>query len=95
MTTCNACGQAVPELGQPREPLTERQREVLEFIRSFIVQNGMAPTLREIGAGLGIGSTNGVSEHLWALEKKGAIAQSVNGKGLGLARSIRVLVGPE
>jgi repressor LexA len=54
-----------------REPLTDRQREVLEFISWSIRDRGYPPTLREIGMRLGIRSTNGVNDHLKALEKKG------------------------
>jgi hypothetical protein len=61
---------------QDAEPLTRRQRVVYEWVASFMAQNGgMAPTLREIAAGTGIGSTNGVNDHLRALERKGAIVR--------------------
>lgn len=36
-----------------REPLTERQQEVLDFIKDFKRKNGMMPTYQEIAAGLG------------------------------------------
>jgi repressor LexA len=52
-------------------PLTERQEMILQFIRSSIRERGYPPTLREIGAKMGIKSTNGVSDHLRALERKG------------------------
>jgi repressor LexA len=51
--------------------LTDRQQQVLEYIRSSIVDRGYPPTLREIGAHMGIRSTNGVNDHLRALERKG------------------------
>ena len=54
-----------------KEPLTDRQRAVLEFISSSIERRGYPPTLREIGEHMGIRSTNGVNDHLKALEKKG------------------------
>jgi repressor LexA len=54
-----------------KEPLTERQQKVLEFIASSIERRGYPPTLREIGEHMGIRSTNGVNDHLKALEKKG------------------------
>jgi repressor LexA len=53
------------------DALTERQREILEFITSSITDRGYPPTLREIGEHFGIRSTNGVNDHLKALEKKG------------------------
>src|SRR3954465_11463670 len=53
------------------EALTQRQREILDFISASIVERGYPPTLREIGEHFGIRSTNGVNDHLKALEKKG------------------------
>ena len=53
--------------------LTDRQREIYEFIRNKIEQRGYGPTVREIGDGFGIKSPNGVMCHLKALEKKGLI----------------------
>jgi repressor LexA len=54
-----------------RDALTDRQREILDFITRSIAKRGYPPTLREIGAHFGIKSTNGVNDHLRALEKKG------------------------
>ena len=51
--------------------LTHRQQMVLDFIRESIADRGYPPTLREIGARMGIRSTNGVNDHLRALERKG------------------------
>lgn len=53
------------------DALTSRQREILDFISSSIVERGFPPTLREIGEHFQIRSTNGVNDHLKALEKKG------------------------
>ncbi len=51
--------------------LTDRQREVYEFIQDRIRAWGYPPTVREIGEHLGIKSTNGVADHLKALKRKG------------------------
>jgi len=51
--------------------LTSRQAEALDVISEHIDKHGRPPTLREIGDAMGIGSTNGVSDHLRALERKG------------------------
>ena len=53
------------------DALTQRQRDILEFISASIVERGFPPTLREIGEHFNIRSTNGVNDHLKALEKKG------------------------
>lgn len=51
--------------------LTKRQEQTLDFIRKSIRDRGYPPTLREIGEHMGIRSTNGVNDHLRALERKG------------------------
>ncbi len=51
--------------------LTDRQKEVYDFIQARIREWGYPPTVREIGEHLGIRSTNGVADHLKALKKKG------------------------
>ena len=48
---------------------------VLDFIRQSITDRGYPPTLREIGARMGIRSTNGVNDHLRALERKGYLTR--------------------
>ena len=53
--------------------LTERQKEIYEFIREKIESRGYGPTVREIGEAFGIQSPNGVMCHLNALVKKGLI----------------------
>src|SRR5207248_10192009 len=53
--------------------LTQRQKEIYEFIRDKIESRGYGPTVREIGLGFDIKSPNGVMCHLKALEKKGLI----------------------
>jgi repressor LexA len=58
--------------------LTERQRQVLDFIREFIARHSYSPSMREIGDGIGINSTNGVVCHLVALERKGHIRMEKN-----------------
>jgi repressor LexA len=55
--------------------LTQRQQMVLDFIRQSISDRGYPPTLREIGARMGIRSTNGVNDHLRALERKGYLTR--------------------
>lgn len=55
--------------------LTDRQLEVLRFIVHQIEELGYPPTIREIGEALDIRSTNGVNDHLKALERKGYLAR--------------------
>ena len=55
------------------EDLSPRQKELLEFLISSVEQSGVVPSYREIGAALGIGSTNAVSDHIKALIRKGYV----------------------
>jgi repressor LexA len=57
------------------QKLTERQEMVLQYIQSSITERGYPPTLREIGNFMGIRSTNGVNDHLRALERKGYLTR--------------------
>lgn len=49
---------------------TLRQHKILSWIAAYVARMGYAPTVREIGDGLGIISPNGVMSHLRALERK-------------------------
>lgn len=51
--------------------LTDRQKQILHFIAQRTEEQGYPPTIREIGTEMGIRSTNGVNDHLKALERKG------------------------
>lgn len=53
--------------------LTSRQKQIYEFLLKNIREKGYAPSIPEIGRRFRIASTNGVSDHLKALEKKGYI----------------------
>jgi repressor LexA len=53
--------------------LTARQKEIYDFLLQVIREKGYAPSITEIGSRFKIASTNGVADHLKALEKKGYI----------------------
>ena len=53
--------------------LTSRQKEIYDFLLKTIREKGYAPSIPEIGRQFQIASTNGVADHLKALEKKGYI----------------------
>ncbi|MBN1884780.1 MAG: transcriptional repressor LexA [Candidatus Krumholzibacteriota bacterium] len=53
--------------------LTRRQREILDFIRSFRASRGYAPSIGEIAAHFGLSAVSTVHEHLVNLERRGAI----------------------
>jgi repressor LexA len=67
------------------QDLAPRQRQILDFIAAYMDQRSVPPTLREIGEALSIKSTNGVSEHVEALIRKGYLER------VGEARSSRSL----
>jgi repressor LexA len=53
--------------------LTRRQQQILDFIRSYLNRHGYPPSVREIGADVGLSSSSTVHSHLAALETKGFI----------------------
>ena len=65
-------------IGMNRPPLTERQQQIFDAIRSFRVENGCSPTVKEIGERVGIRSTNGVSKQLESMERKGYLQRTTN-----------------
>ena len=67
-------------------PLTDRQRQVLDFIHQHHRQHGVAPSLREIQAHFGLASPFGIKRHVDALIGKGALHR-LEGKARGLVPS--------
>lgn len=57
------------------EALTCRQLEILRFIAKTSEERGFPPTIREIGSEFSIRSTNGVNDHLKAIERKGFLSR--------------------
>ena len=60
------------------QPLTKRQREILDYLNEFIQQHGYAPSLEEIGQRFGLSSLATVHKHLTNLQDKGFIRRSWN-----------------
>lgn len=56
--------------------ITKKQKEVLQYIKKFIVNNGYPPAIREIGDGLGLSSPATVHAHLKKLEEAGKIRKT-------------------
>lgn len=69
-----------------KQPLTSRQKEILDYMESFTVELGYPPTVREICKATGLRSPRSVSQHLQALERKGYIE-----RGRDKSRAIRFL----
>jgi repressor LexA len=68
----SVAGEAEP----PR--ITAQQRRILAVIREWIQQRGYPPTVREIGAAVGLRSTSSVAYHLDALERQGLLRRDAN-----------------
>jgi len=60
------------------DELTVRQRKVLEVIRNSVDRRGYPPSLREIGAAVGLTSPSSVAHQLAALERKGYLRRDAN-----------------
>lgn len=89
--TTAALATLLPECTAPpvdTTPLGPTAQGVLQAIERYIKTHGYSPSLREIGAAVGIKLVSTVHGHLRRLEKSGYIALA---KGPQVARSIRVL----
>jgi repressor LexA len=60
------------------QPLTKRQREILDYLNAFIQQHGYAPSLEEVGRRFGLSSLATVHKHLTNLQEKGFIKRAWN-----------------
>ena len=58
------------------EKLTDRQKDVLDYIKSYAAKHGYPPTVREIGSALGLNSPATIQSHIKALETKGYIKKN-------------------
>ncbi len=68
------------------EPLTKRQKEILDFVTQFIEVHGYAPSYREIAEAFKLGSVATVAEHVETLVTKGLLQ-----KGDNEARSLQLI----
>jgi repressor LexA len=66
--------------------LTKRQREIYDFLSTFVQSHGYSPSFEEIGNGMGLRSLATVHKHITNLEKKGLLK-----RGYNRSRSIDVL----
>ena len=60
------------------QPLTKRQKEILDYLQEFIQQHGYAPSLEEIGRRFSLSSLATVHKHLTNLQEKGFIRRAWN-----------------
>ena len=69
--------------------LSPRQKDVVDYISHTIESRGLPPSYREIGDALNIASTNGVSDHVKALIRKGFV-KKLDGPPGGVARGLQL-----
>ncbi len=70
---------------------SDKADRILEYVNQFVQENGYAPSVREIGAAVGLRSTASVSYHIQALQEKGLL---ITPDGKGRKRSIVTNVRP-
>jgi repressor LexA len=79
----------VPSIGEGvsvSEPLTKRQKQVLDFVTQYIEVHGYAPSYREIAEAFKLGSVATVAEHVESLVTKGLLQKNENS-----ARSLQLV----
>ena len=59
---------------------SDKAEKIVDYVNQFILEHGYSPSVREIGAAVGLRSTASVSYHLQALQEKGLL-QSPGAKG--------------
>jgi len=75
------------------EELTQKQIETLRAISSFMDDNGVPPTLKELGRILGVRSDQTVIDRLAHLEAKGYLVLSNQARGISLSEGALVFLG--
>src|SRR5579875_2770982 len=65
-------------MGRLRMALTRRQKEVMDFLSTFITKHGYSPSYEEIASGLGLASLATVHKHVQALESKQYLRRNYN-----------------
>ena len=74
--------------------LSERQNKILSFLKTFTLDNGYPPTIREIGEAVGITSTSVVNYNLDALQRAGMIYRDRTvSRGIRLVEGLSELTG--
>ncbi|MBN1916141.1 transcriptional repressor LexA [Candidatus Dojkabacteria bacterium] len=73
---------------------TIQQKNILDFIESYIAKNGVSPTLLEVKDHIGVNSLGTVYEHLDKLESKGLIQRDKNApRGIRYLINVGICIG--
>ena len=76
----------IDKLGGTMQYLTKKQKQILDFVQTYIDNNGYAPSYREIGDNFNLSSVATVAEHINTLRTKGYLENS----DFGAARSLQI-----
>ena len=69
---------------------SDKSERILDYVNQFVQENGFAPSVREIGAAVGLRSTASVSYHLQQLQEKGLlVAPGAKGRKRAIATTTR------
>lgn len=69
---------------------SDKAEKILQYVNEFVQENGYAPSVREIGAAVGLRSTASVSYHIQALQEKGLLmAPGAKGRKRALSTGVR------
>ncbi|MCD7859662.1 MAG: transcriptional repressor LexA [Firmicutes bacterium] len=69
---------------------SDKAEKILEYVNSFVLAHGYAPSVREIGAAVGLRSTASVSYHISALQAKGLLlAPDAKGRKRAIVANVR------
>lgn len=73
--------------------LTKKQKQVFDFINTYITENGMSPTIEEIRKNLKLKAVSTIHEHINSLIEKGYLSKSENSvRGLSLMKEIKSII---
>lgn len=73
--------------------LTKKQKQVFDFIKTYISENGISPTIEEIRKKLKLKAVSTIHEHINSLEGKGYISKSENSaRSLSLIKEIKSVI---
>ncbi|MCB0369184.1 MAG: transcriptional repressor LexA, partial [Bdellovibrionales bacterium] len=73
--------------------ITKKQKDVLDFINAYLLENGISPTIEEIKKGLKLKAVSTIHEHIASLKEKGYLEKSEkNTRGIAPVKMIRSIV---
>jgi len=73
--------------------ITKKQKEVFDFINTYISENGISPTIEEIRKKLKLKAVSTIHEHINSLKEKGYLSKSENSaRSLSLRKEIKSIV---